>query len=50
MGNLRGIERYMVIAMCGLQLKDRNRVIDLMLMVGFNEAVNQLTIVDIVLV
>ena len=33
----------MVRAMCGLQLKDRKRAMDLMLTMGLNETIDQLT-------
>ena len=32
----------MVRAMCGVQIKDRNRSTDLMFMLGLNEAIDQL--------
>ena len=42
MGIVRRIERSMVRAMCGVQLKDRNRYTYLMFMVGLNETIDQL--------
>ena len=36
----------MVRTMCGVQLKDRKRSMDLMLMLGFNETIDQLAMVD----
>ena len=35
----------MVIAMCELQLKDKKRYMDLMIMLGLNETIDQLTMV-----
>ena len=43
-GNLGRIEGSMVSALCSVQLKDRNRAEDLMLMLDLNEIINQLTI------
>ena len=40
MGILRRTERSMVRAMCEVQLKDRKRTKDLMLMLGLNESVD----------
>ena len=39
MGILRRTERSMVRAMCGVQLKDRNRSTDLMFMLGLSETI-----------
>ena len=39
---LRRTERTMVRAMCGVQLKDKKRSIDLMFMLGLNETIDQL--------
>ena len=36
----------MVKAMCGVQLKDRKRAENLMLMLGLNESIDQLTMVN----
>ena len=41
-GIVRRIERSMVRAMCGVQLKDRNRYTYLMFMLGLNETIDQL--------
>ena len=41
-GILRRTERSMVSTMCGMQLKNRERDGNLVLMLGLNEAVNQL--------
>ena len=38
------IARSMVIAMCGVHLKDRKRVRDLMLLLGLNESMDELAI------
>ena len=38
----RRTERSMVRAMCGVQLNDRKRTKDLMLMLGLNETIDQL--------
>ena len=46
---LRWAERSTVRAMCGVQLKDRKRSMDLMLMLGLNEAIDQLALVNSVL-
>ena len=42
MGILRRTERSMVRAMCGMKLKDSERPVDLMLMVGLKETIDQL--------
>ena len=42
MGTLRRTESSMVRAMCGVQLKDRKRSIDLMFMLGLNKTMDQL--------
>ena len=47
-GILRRTERSMVRAMCGLQLKDRKRSMDLMLMLGLNQTIDQLAMANIV--
>ena len=39
-GFLRRIKRFMVRAMCGIQLKHRKRPRDLILMLGFNETMD----------
>ena len=39
---LQMTERYMVRAMCGVQLKDRKRHSDLMSILGLNETMDQL--------
>ena len=44
MGILERTERSMESAMCGLQLKDRKRAKELMLVLGLNETVDQLSI------
>ena len=36
---------YVMSVMCGVQLKDRNRAMDLKLMLGWNEAIDLLTVV-----
>ena len=36
----------MVIVMCGVQLKDKERSMDLMLMLGLNETVDQLSMAN----
>ena len=36
----------MVRAMCGVQLKDRKRSMDLMFMLGLNETIHQLTMAN----
>ena len=41
-GILRRTERSMVRAMCGVQLKYRNRLTDLILMLGLKESMDQL--------
>ena len=41
-GNLRRTERSMVRAMRGVKLKDRNRSMDLVFMLGLNETMDQL--------
>ena len=46
MGILQGTKRYMVRAMCGVQLKDRIRFTDLMFMLGLNETIDQLTMAN----
>ena len=45
MGILRS-EISVVRAMCGVQLKDRNRAKDLMLMLGLDETIDQLTLAN----
>ena len=42
MGILQWTERSMVRAMCGVQLKDRKRSMDLMLILGLNDTIDQL--------
>ena len=42
MGILQRTERSMVRALCGVQLKDRKRSMDLMFMLGLNETIDQL--------
>ena len=44
MGILRITERFMVRAMCGVQLKDRKRYTHLKFMLGLNGAIDQLAI------
>ena len=39
-GNFAKAERSMVIAMCGVQLKDRKRAKDLMLMLGLSGTID----------
>ena len=39
-------ERSIVGAMCGVQLKDRKRFMDLMFMLGLNETIDQLAIAN----
>ena len=41
MGILRRTERSTVIAMCGVQLKDRKRSMDLIFLLGLKEAIDQ---------
>ena len=41
-GILQGSERSMVRAMCGVQLYDGKRSMDLMLILGYNETIHQL--------
>ena len=43
-GILRRTERSMVRAMCGVQLKDRKQLTDLMLMLGLSETIDQLAV------
>ena len=43
MGILRKTERFVVKAICGIQLKDSTISKDLMVMFGLNEMINQLT-------
>ena len=43
---LRRTERSMVRAMCGVQLKDRERSTDFMLMLGFKETIDQLAMAN----
>ena len=43
---LRRTGRSMVIAMCGVQLKDRKRSTDLMIMLGLNETIDQLAMAN----
>ena len=38
--------RFMVREMCGVQVKDRKRYIDLMFRLGLNETIDQLAMVD----
>ena len=45
-GTLQRTERSMVRAMCGVQLKDRRRFIDLMLMLGLNDTIDQLAMAN----
>ena len=42
MGILRSRERSMVRAMCGVQLKDKERYTDIILMLGLTEGIDQL--------
>ena len=42
MGILGRTERFTVRALCGLQVKDRKRAEDLMLMLDLNETIDQL--------
>ena len=44
MGIIRRAERSTVKAMCGMQLEDRSR--DFMLMLGLNEAIDQLAMAN----
>ena len=46
MGILRRRVRSMVRAMCGVQLKDRKRSEELLLMLGMNETINQLSMAN----
>ena len=46
MGILRRTERSMVRAMCGVQLKDRKRSMDLMFMLGLNKTIDQLAMAN----
>ena len=46
MENLQKTERSMVSAMCEVQLNDLKRVKDMMLILGLNEAVDQLTMAN----
>ena len=46
MGILQRTERSMVRAMCGVQLKDRKRSTDLMFMLGLNETIDKLAMVN----
>ena len=43
---LQRIERSMVRALCGIQLKDRKGLADFMLMLGLNETIDQLSIAN----
>ena len=45
-GILRRTERSMVRAMCGVQLKDRKRPMDLMLLLGLNEMIDELSMAN----
>ena len=45
-GNLQRTERSMMRAICGVQLKDRNRSKDLMLMLDLNETIDQLAMAN----
>ena len=46
MGTLQWTERYMVRAMCGVQLEYRQRANDLMLTLGLNEIIDQLAMAN----
>ena len=46
MGILQRTKRSMVRAICGVQLQDRNRSRDFMLMLGLNEIIDQLAIAN----
>ena len=46
MGILQGTERSMVRIICGVQLKDRKRSTDLMVMLGWRETMDQLTMAN----
>ena len=46
MGILRRTERSMVGVMCGVQLKDRKRANDLMLMMGLNKTIYRLAMAN----
>ena len=46
MGVLRRTERSMVRAMCGVQLKDIKKSMDLMFMLGWKETMDQLTMAN----
>ena len=46
MGILRRTERSMVTAICEVQLKDKKRFTDLMLILGYNETMDQLAIAN----
>ena len=48
MGILQRTEISMVIAMCGVQLKDRKRSTDLMFMLGLKETMDQLAMANCV--
>ena len=43
---LQGTERSTMREMCGVLLKDRKRSTDLMFMLGFNEAIDQLAMAN----
>ena len=43
---LRRTKRSMVRAICGVQLKDRSRSTDLLFMLGLNETIDQLAMVN----
>ena len=43
---LRRTDRSMVRAMCGVQIKDKERSSDLMFMLGLNETIDQLTMAN----
>ena len=47
-GILRRIERSMVRTICGVQLKHRKRSMDLIFMLGLNETMDQLAMVNCV--
>ena len=46
MGILRRTERSMVRAMCGVQIKDIKRYMDLVFMLGLNETVDQMAMAN----
>ena len=45
---LRQMERFVVRAMCGVQLQDRKRYTDLMFMLGLNETIDRFAMANCV--